>query len=452
MRLPEFAPQGILRHIAFPRFVRRMALAGTARYTTRERRGLVVANLTGYLATISSLAYALTYALQDFTELSPIVYGNLLSAVCTAITPLFHRFGRTAAALWLAFVIYTTIFYFISMLGHDAGVQLNYIGAAAVALVILGVERLKLAIVMAAVAMAMHVAGLVPLSRRGRRRCRRPGLPQPGLSHLRHQHHGYRLRDGVVCDWRSPARPNGAPTACSTTSCPFPSSTACARLRTRRWPSVSKRQPSCLPTSPASPRSPPDWGRDASSPCSMTCFPPSTISPPATVWRRSRPSAMPTWRLRASPCHARDHAAAVADMALAMPAAAAAAGKRHGETLEIHVGIASGPVMAGIIGRTRFSYDVWGDTVNLAARLEAWGGSGTILASRSVAERLTASHDFEPLGTAELKGIGEVEVFRLVGRKSDEIENRRPRCYIRETSPFELRTTPFRHDDQTNRL
>jgi adenylate cyclase len=112
-----------------------------------------------------------------------------------------------------------------------------------------------------------------------------------------------------------------------------------------------------------------------------------------------------------------DHAAAVADMALAMLGAAAAVGKRHGEALELHVGIASGPVMAGIIGRTRFSYDVWGDTVNLAARLEAWGGAGTIIASRSVAERLAASHEFEPLGSAELKGIGKVHIVRLKGRR-----------------------------------
>ena len=99
MGLPEFAPQGLLRQVAVPRLVRRMVLAGTAGYTRKERRGLVVANITGYLASISSLAYALTYALQDFGELSHIVYGNILSAACTAMTPFFHRFGRTAAAL-----------------------------------------------------------------------------------------------------------------------------------------------------------------------------------------------------------------------------------------------------------------------------------------------------------------------------------------------------------------
>jgi hypothetical protein len=85
----------------------------------------------------------------------------------------------------------------------------------------------------------------------------------------------------------------------------------------------------------------------------------------------------------------------------------------------LHVGIASGPVMAGIIGRTRFSYDVWGDTVNLAARLEAWGRPGNIVASAGVEASLRRSHAFEPLGSADLKGIGKVEMFRLLARKPD---------------------------------
>lgn len=417
MGLPEFAPQGLLRHVAVPRLVRRMALAGTAGYTRKERRGLVVANITGYLATFSSLAYALTYALQDFGELSHIVYGNILSAACTAITPLFHRFGRTAAALWLAFVIYTTIFYFISVLGHDAGVQLNYIGAAAVALVILGVERLKLAIGIAAVAMAMHITAwfLFPEEATG-------VLVEPQFLHQVYLTSATNIMAIVfVVVWYG---------------------LALAREAERRTDSLLYN---ILPVSIA------DRLRETPDETMAERFEEATVlfadlTSFTTLAARLGPrrivallddlfSAFDELAARHGvekiktigdaymavggvPAPRRDHAAAVADMALAMPDAAAQVGKRHGETLELHVGIASGPVMAGIIGRTRFSYDVWGDTVNLAARLEAWGRAGAIIASSGVAERLTESHEFEPLGSAELKGIGEVDILRLAGRRS----------------------------------
>ena len=66
-----------------------------------------------------------------------------------------------------------------------------------------------------------------------------------------------------------------------------------------------------------------------------------------------------------------DHASAMAELALEMQKATANVCARRGFELQIRVGLASGPVMAGVIGRTKFAYDVWGETVNLAARLES---------------------------------------------------------------------------------
>jgi len=418
MGLPDFAPQGILRHIAVPRLVRRMALAGTAGYSTRERRGLVIANLTGYLATVSSLAYALIYALQDFTELSPIVYGNLLSALCTVITPFFHRFGRIAAALWLALVIYTTIFYFISMLGHDAGVQLNYIGAAAVALVILGVERLKLAIVIAAVAMALHIAAWFMFPEEAAGVAVDPdflnqvyltsatnimaivfvivwyALTLARNAEQRTNNLLYNILPVSIADRLREAPDEAMAERFEAATVLFADLTSFTTLAARLGP---RRIVALLDDL-------------------FTAFDELAARHGVEKIKTIGDAYM---AVAGVPTPRRDHAAAVADMALAMPAAAAAVGNRHGEALELHVGIASGPVMAGIIGRTRFSYDVWGDTVNLAARLEAWGRAGTIIASRSVADRLEATHDFEPMGTAELKGIGEVDILRLEGRRND---------------------------------
>ena len=91
-----------------------MLLAGTAGYPPRQRRGLIVANITGYLAAVSSLTYAVTYAAHDSAALGPLIIGNVISAICTASVPLLHRFGGSAAALWLTAVLFSTMLYFIA--------------------------------------------------------------------------------------------------------------------------------------------------------------------------------------------------------------------------------------------------------------------------------------------------------------------------------------------------
>ena len=146
------------RRFKLPRPISRVLRAGTDGYARADRQGLIVANVTGYLATFSSLVYALIYALHDPVNLRPVVLGNIVSAICTAATPFFHRFGPSAAALWLAIVIFSTIFYFIAFLGRDSGIQLNYLGAAAGALAILGLTRLWLAVAITLVALGCHLA------------------------------------------------------------------------------------------------------------------------------------------------------------------------------------------------------------------------------------------------------------------------------------------------------
>jgi hypothetical protein len=143
----------------------RLIAAGTAPYDTETRRGLIVANITGYLACLSSLSYALNYALHGWDLLWPLVVGNLFSALCTALVPLFHRIGPSAAALWLSAVIFSTIFYFIAYLGRETGIQLNYLGTAPIALAILGLRRIWLAGAIAAGGARLPSGGLVRFPR-----------------------------------------------------------------------------------------------------------------------------------------------------------------------------------------------------------------------------------------------------------------------------------------------
>ncbi|MEM7033316.1 MAG: adenylate/guanylate cyclase domain-containing protein [Chloroflexota bacterium] len=117
------------------------------------------------------------------------------------------------------------------------------------------------------------------------------------------------------------------------------------------------------------------------------------------------------------PTPSSNHAQAVADMALDMQAAIANFKNLAGETLQLRIGIQTGPVVAGIIGTTKFSYDLWGDTVNVASRMESHGIPGRIQVAAETFERLQSSFKFETRGTIEIKGKGNIQTYFLMDRK-----------------------------------
>ena len=112
-----------------------------------------------------------------------------------------------------------------------------------------------------------------------------------------------------------------------------------------------------------------------------------------------------------------DHAEAVAAMALEM---LAAVGRRRGDdvALGIRIGIHSGPVVAGVIGVNRFSYDVWGDTVNTASRMQSHGLAGAIQVTDATRRHLSRDFELERRGCVDIKGKGQMETFLLVGHKA----------------------------------
>jgi adenylate cyclase len=111
-----------------------------------------------------------------------------------------------------------------------------------------------------------------------------------------------------------------------------------------------------------------------------------------------------------------DHAAAMAAMALDMLDAAAAMRQRAGEALELRIGMHTGALVAGVIGTHKFAYDVWGDTVNTASRMETLGLPGRIHISAATRAALGDGFRVEPRGPLEVKGKGVMETYFLLGR------------------------------------
>ena len=111
-----------------------------------------------------------------------------------------------------------------------------------------------------------------------------------------------------------------------------------------------------------------------------------------------------------------DHLEAVADMALAMLVKVSERRAPDGDPLEIRIGIDCGPVVAGVIGTDKFAWDVWGDTVNTASRMESTGVPGRIQTTEGVYARIRDRYRFEERGLISVKGKGELCTYLLLGR------------------------------------
>jgi len=114
-----------------------------------------------------------------------------------------------------------------------------------------------------------------------------------------------------------------------------------------------------------------------------------------------------------------DHARALALMALDMLEAMRSNEELRHLGLELRIGINSGPVVAGVIGRKRFLYDLWGDAVNTASRMESHGTPGRIQITRATYDLLGHEFECEPRGKIAVKGKGEIEAWYLIGRSRD---------------------------------
>jgi class 3 adenylate cyclase len=114
-----------------------------------------------------------------------------------------------------------------------------------------------------------------------------------------------------------------------------------------------------------------------------------------------------------------DHAEAIAEMALDMRAEVKRLGAELGEPLSLRIGINSGPVVAGVIGEQKFAYDLWGDSVNTASRMESHGVENCIQLTESAYERLKDKYVCEERGTIDIKGKGEMKTFFLTARQEE---------------------------------
>jgi adenylate cyclase len=397
-------------------WIGRLAEAGTAGYSGDVKRRLMILNMIAYLIAASTLGYAVQHATLDFATYEPVIYINLALVLMALLVPYSHRFGDLAGGLVIVVSEYVALFAITAYLGRSSGVHLQYFIAAAAAFVGFGLARLRLIIPIVLIGLALHLYAWFNFPRS----LARVSADQEVLDSLYVQaaittvvltaasvYYAFRLAE------RAKAETD-------------------ALLRNILPDSVVER----LKAHPGEPIA--DSFAEAS-----ILF--ADISGFVALARRL--GAERTVELLNSivlefdclaaghgvekiktigdaymvaagiPEPVSDHLQRLARMALSMLEVVAEIRRRSGIDIAIRIGIASGPVMAGVIGSRKFSYDVWGDAVNLAARLESASEPGRILVCPNCRQRMDADFDFEPRGEVEIKGLGARETWYLVGEK-----------------------------------
>jgi adenylate cyclase len=138
-----------------------------------------------------------------------------------------------------------------------------------------------------------------------------------------------------------------------------------------------------------------------------------------------------------------DHAEAIANMALDMLEAIERFNQTQGESLSLRIGISTGPVVAGVIGTKKFSYDLWGDAVNTASRMESQGVPNRIQISEATRELLGDRFSLEARGPIEVKGKGQMNVYFLNGTRSPLNRPRIDYATKPKSTPFQPIASPL---------
>ncbi|BBX14847.1 MAG: adenylate/guanylate cyclase domain-containing protein [Mycolicibacter algericus] len=394
--------------------------ARTRHYAARLSQRLRILKVSAGLAAIISAGFGL---LEIWADPAYWWIGalNLIAAAAFVLTPLLYHYGELIAPLAFVGIAYLTTFVICWVVGTGSGVQFYFLASASISVLILGVDRIKLAAVVAGIGAALTIAlqFLVPTYK----------LDQPAwlrdLSFalvvvsacfiviatiwyaLREIGHAEAAMEAEY-DRSEALLANILPTAVAD------------RLKNPAVDVIADSYPdaSVLFADIA------DFTRRASQtdPGQLVEFLNEIYTGLDRLVDRHGLEKIKTsgdsyMVVSGVPDPRPDHLHALAQLALDIAGTIAELRDPLGRPVSLRIGLAAGPVVAGVVGNRRFFYDVWGDAVNLASRMESTGVPNRIQVPQDVYERLTSEFVFEERGDVDVKGKGVMHTWFLVGAR-----------------------------------
>jgi adenylate cyclase len=385
---------------------------GTEGYDRETKRRLKILNVVAYLIALFTLVYAIQQMLVDFRLLAPVILLNLAIVAIALLVQLAHRINDIAGALLIAVTEYVALFLFTLYLGRTSGVHIQYFAAPAAFFVIFGLQRLRLILVLTAIGLALHVTAWMLFPRSAAR----IAVDDAMLNSLyvTASFSTITMIAAVVYYAFRLAEDARAQTE--------------ALLRNILPDSIVNRltdKPDAVIADSFEEASVLFADLKGFVPLAKTLGPERTVGLLNEMMRSFDRLAIAhgvekiktigdAYMVAAGvPEPVADHAPRLARMGLAMLQATDELANAFAVPLRLRIGIASGPVMAGVIGAKRLTYDVWGDTVNLASRLEGQSTPGRVLVASGTKARLEGLFQLEPRGAIDIKGLGEEEAWFL---------------------------------------
>jgi adenylate cyclase len=395
---------------------------GTERYPEKIARRLRVLNVTAWLCAVVPAIFAMIRFLDPRPDFWTRGIINALVAVALACLPLLHRFGPLTAPVVFAVIAYAFIFRNTYQIGTDGGSHLAYLLAGTLSILILGLERVWLAVLVSASAVALIVIlHFVTPENTGvlsAEALRLNFVINAAVSAVV-------LFAVVFYAVREIARAEAA------TEREFKRSEAllanilpprvAERLKGEAGAEIADRYPEASIlfadmagfTARASDTEPADLVRFLNGVFTRL---------DALVERHGLEKIKTTGDaymvVSGVPEPRPDHAEALAALAIDMRDALAGLVDPKGRAVPVRIGIASGPVVAGVVGTRKFFYDVWGDAVNTAARMEQTGEAGKVQVAPETHARLKGRFVLEERGAIDVRGKGEMCTWFLVAEKA----------------------------------
>ncbi|NRQ15398.1 adenylate/guanylate cyclase domain-containing protein [Ensifer sesbaniae] len=413
--------------MSWTKAVRSLLELGASNAAEGDREGILVANVAACVIVVTTTTFALIYALYGEPSLVPLVYANLALAAAAALTPFFHRFGRIASGLWEFGICIVILVWIASYVGRDSGVLLTLLGVTPVAFAILGFENIALVAVLSAAATITVIAASIafPEARSGVYDANGflqllysssiVTLTLLSFATIYYAFHLAREAQGRLARLMASIMPDEI---------------VARLLRNERETIIDEFEHATVVLTDIVQFVNLSNGLGPERTVSLLNELFGAFDRLAANLGVEKIKTIGDAYLAVAGVPRRHPAPEKAAAAFGFGAIAAAReiGERYGVVVTLRAGMASGSVTAGVLGRTKYAYDVWGAPVNLAARLEAVGKPDCITTTAEVRQRLNGHFQFVCSGHEDIKGFGPIEIWTMQSpsRDTSEVESRTP--------------------------